>query len=164
MVKKIPLKNELEILVDDEDYDTISKHYWRAWNSGVKVRDVYYAVRQEGIDPNRKTFLMHRVIMNAKEGEEIDHINGNGLDNRKSNLRKVTRRENSQNHHFNRYSNFVGVTYDKRPNIKSHWLSRIRIDGTSYHLGAFKNEKDAAKAYDFKLIELGLKPINFPIN
>jgi hypothetical protein len=159
MVKKIQLKNGLYALVDDEDYPKISKYYWRAWDSGVKARKIYYAIRQKGFK-KRETFLMHRVIMDAKKGEEIDHIDGNGLDNRKSNLRKVTRRQNCQNKQCNCYSKYAGVTYDKRKNIQSHWLSRITIEGKKHHLGSFKTEKDAAKAYDQKLIELGLKPVN----
>jgi hypothetical protein len=161
MVSKIQLSHEKYTLVDDEDYEFLSKYYWRAWDSGVKARAVYYAVRQEGSVKKRKTFLMHRVIMNAQKGEEIDHINGDPLDNRKINLRKVTRRENAQNQHTTTYSKYIGVTYDKRPNIKSHWLARITFGSKTIHIGAFVKEEEAVKAYDKKLIENGLKPVNF---
>lgn len=163
MVKKIPLSKEMYALVDDEDYNELSKYYWRVMDSGIQARKVHYAVRQEGTT-KRKSFLMHRVIMNAPVGYDVDHINGDGLDNRRSNLRVVTRRENSQNQHIKRKSKYVGVTYDKRPNIRKHWYSRIHINGKTIHLGSFLHEKDAGKAYDSKLIEMGYEPVNFPGN
>jgi hypothetical protein len=89
---------------------------------------------------------MHRLIMGAEPGQEIDHINGNGLDNRKENLRVATRKENQQNRHITwGNSTYKGVYWEKQ---KNKWRARIFVSGKCVHLGFFLTEKEAAVAYN----------------
>lgn len=75
---------------------------------------------------------------------EIDHINGNGLDNRKENLRFVTHRQNMQNQHRQKTSVFPGVCFDKRV---GRWASQIRVNGKLKHFGSFTSEGIAFNFY-----------------
>ena len=91
---------------------------------------------------------MHREIMNAPEGLVVDHINRNGLDNRKVNLRLATAMQNVWNSKRNvntDSSKYKGVSWDKN---KHKWRASIGIDRKTKHLGYFEDEKMAAKAYD----------------
>ena len=95
---------------------------------------------------------MHRVIMDAPKGMHVDHINGNGLDNRRENLRLCT---NSQNHmnrktHRDSSSKYKGVSWNKR---NSKWQAYIGSGIKRKNLGYFASESDAAKAYDIKAKE-----------
>jgi hypothetical protein len=89
---------------------------------------------------------MHRCISNATDGQECDHINGDGLDNRRCNLRIVTRRQNTQNRHDERFSKYPGVV-----NSKNGFRAVINIKGKNKYLGSFKKtpkgEKKAFEAY-----------------
>lgn len=88
-MQKIKFPNGGCTLVDDEDYDVIKQFTWRKkWNP---YTNSYYAAT--GV----KTILLHRLIMNAKKGQKVDHRNHDTLDNRKDNLRKVTHSQNMQN-------------------------------------------------------------------
>lgn len=91
--------------------------------------------------------FMHRVIINAPTGMDVDHINGDGLDNRKINLRLVTDSENQQNRHrlSLNTSGFRGVTWHKQA---CKWQAGIKRNGKSYHLGLYTSPEDAARAYD----------------
>ena len=90
-MKKIPLSRGLFALVDDEDYDELNKYNWNA----TEVRGAYYARRYVGFQDGKSiTIKMHQQIM----GENgADHINGDGLDNRRSNLRPATEQQNRWN-------------------------------------------------------------------
>ncbi|MCE7699722.1 MAG: HNH endonuclease [Methanobacterium paludis] len=99
----------------------------------------------------RKTIIMHRLIMGAPKGMVVDHINHNGLDNRKSNLRVVTHRQNMQNRKNKGTSNYPGVHF-KKENHK--WVARIRIGKEMKYLGIFDNERTAAKKYEEAVREM----------
>lgn len=91
---------------------------------------------------------MHRRIIKAPDGLFVDHINRNGLDNRKANLRIVTAQQNSWNSRMGTSrakSKFKGVTWDGK---KKKWRARIYIDNKLQSLGSFNDEKAAARAYD----------------
>ena len=95
-MKIIPLTRGQYAIVDDEDYEELAKHKWRANYS--KGNQCFYAERslkREG--KIRRTDTMHRVIMKANPGEEVDHQNHNTLDNRKENLRITTHQTNQKN-------------------------------------------------------------------
>lgn len=89
--------------------------------------------------------MLHRFILNYNGKNFIDHINGNKLDNRKSNLRIVTPKQNSMNKSSakNSSSKYIGVYYEN-----NKWRARINVNGKNMHLGCFENEIDAAKARD----------------
>lgn len=98
------------VLVDDEDYVMMSQFVWRKMVSGKLT----YAIRYEG----KTAFLMHRAILGAEKGIVVDHRNGNGLDNRKSNLRSCTHQENMRNRQIygTGSSQYKGVYWDRNDN------------------------------------------------
>lgn len=139
-MKEIPLTKGCVAIVDDADYETLAAHRWLACNRrGVPV----YA----GRDVGGRRLLMHRVILAAPSGFEVDHINGDGFDNRRQNLRLATRSQNARNIGSRRgaSSQYVGVSYDRR---SGRWASQISVNYKNHHLGYFDNEREAALAYD----------------
>jgi len=95
---------------------------------------------------------MHRLILKAQKGQQVDHINGNGLDNRKDNLRFCTSSQNYQNSRKrkNCSSKYKGVWWHKQ---SKKWQTGIVLNYKNYHLGYFTNEIEAAKAYDLTAAE-----------
>lgn len=144
-MKTIPLTRGMFAIVDDADYELVSGFKWQA----VLSKPVWYA-RTTACEYNGKQrmTLMHRFLMGDVPGVAWDHKNGNGLDNRRSNIRLATATENAQNRakpNIPRTSGYKGVGRVKR---KTPWVAHIRIDGTLVRLGGFDDEISAAKAYD----------------
>lgn len=111
-----------------------------------------------------RTVYLHREILSAKSGQHVDHISGDGLDNRKINLRLLTPSENHRAFRRKKAgasSRFRGVCWNKRD---QKWSVYIMKDRRNYGLGSFENEQDAALAYDQKARELGFfrEALNFP--
>jgi hypothetical protein len=133
--------------VDDAAYSNLSKYTWRVIKTSARTPE--YAVTK--IDG--KLVYMHRMILG--DGKYVaDHINGNGLDNRASNLRKVTPQQNATNSKKKKCgttSKFKGVGWVKKD---SAYQARIRTPNGRISLGYFKNELDAALAYNAKAYEL----------
>jgi hypothetical protein len=130
-------------IVDWEDWSLVSPYFWR-----LTTRNNYGCLYAQSWDSHkskeRKRIVMHRLIM--PYAETVDHINGNGLDNRRANLRQVTAQQNAFNQKARiGTSVFKGVSFDKQSGM---WRSGIRVDGKRISLGRFSNEADAAKAYD----------------
>jgi hypothetical protein len=141
--REIPLTRGMVALVDSHDYDFLLQ--WR-WNAKInKTHRTFYATRTEGNES--RTIHMHRVILSVPIGMSVDHINGNGLDNRRSNLRICTSHENSFNHSLisSNTSGYKGVCWNK---ASSKWQAGIMLNGKSTHLGLFSDPVDAARAYD----------------
>jgi hypothetical protein len=139
--KQISLTQGLFALVDDADFEWLNQHKWCA----LKERNTFYAVRtSKTVNGKRTTIYMHIEIIGRKEGLMTDHINGNGLDNRRENLRHVTHRQNGQNRHDETTSKYPGVYWYKRD---KKWTASIRINGRRKYLGYFINEADASAAY-----------------
>jgi len=134
-------------LVDDCDYEQLSKFRWYLLKTGSGD----YAHSVEKLPERRtKMHLMHREILGAKKGEEVDHINRNTLDNRRDNLRLVNRSQNNQNGIGwvnRRTSKYKGVSPFHRPNYHP-WRAQLMIDGKYIHIGYFDDEESAARAYD----------------
>jgi hypothetical protein len=141
MTKQIPLTKGKFALVDDEDYESLNRYKWCI----TKV----YASRGVSIKNKNHIILMHRVIVNAPPNMQVDHINGDPLDNRKCNLRICTHAQNIHNQKprkcGNRTSGFKGVSRDRR---NGKWRARIHVADQEYWLGVFENERDAAAAYN----------------
>ena len=140
-MKKIKLSRGKYTIVDDEDFEWLNRWKW-SYNSLGYAR----------MGQNYKTILMHRLIMNTPHGMETDHINGNGLDNRRSNLRICTRSQNKMNTCLSskNTSGYKGVCWNKN---SKKWRAEIEYK-KSICLGYFDNKIDAAKAYNQKAKEL----------
>jgi hypothetical protein len=137
MLKKIEIKHGIYTLVDDDDYE--------------KFKDISWKLTRGYANNTRRGYL-HRLIL--KTDKEVDHINSNPLDNRKCNLREVTRNQNAQNRSTNKqksYTRYKGVFWDKHRN---KWRVIIQKDNKQIFLGRFTNEIDAARAYDIKAKEI----------
>lgn len=105
-----------------------------------------YAVRTMDYQGHRKTIYMHHFIIGCPLNRRlvVDHVNGNRLDNRRSNLRVVTQRQNTSNGPKHRDGKSVGVSWHKRNN---KWIAHIFVDGKLRHLGYFKNIESGHNAY-----------------
>lgn len=153
-MKEIKLTQGKVALVDDEDYDYLSQWKWCA----KKGTNTFYA-RKSTWDKREKKYsceIMHRLIMNAPEGSLIDHVDHNGLNNQKANLRICTKQQNQQNRIAKGKSKYLGVWphIDKKRRkegsvyVWKRWASKIMISGKLINLGLFKSETLAALAYD----------------
>lgn len=141
-MKQIPLTQGLFAMVDDDMFDCLSGIKWYA----RKSRNTFYAeANAKNHHKNGGTIRMHHLILNPPNGVFIDHKNGNGLDNQRSNLRFATASQNQCNRgkQKNSTSGFKGVHKDK-----DRWRSEIKINRKMKNLGRFKNPEEAAKAYD----------------
>jgi hypothetical protein len=156
-VRLIPLTRGQYAIVDATDYEWLSKYKWFATCSR---RGRYYAGRGVG----GRILYMHRLIMNPPPGMVVHHIDGNSLNNRRSNLRICTREENTHNHKLaeGKSSQFRGVFRLKGQPDK--WYAEIRHKGLRFVLGSFDSEVEAARAYDRKAVELFKRHacLNFP--
>lgn len=131
------------IIVDDQDYSEVSKHRWFLDGKGYATRNV----NREG---KHRMVLLHREIMGATPGQIVDHANGTRLDNRRSNLRFCTNRENLANRHVvkSSTSRFLGVRKRTDAPRRKPWQARIRDHGKQVCIGYFATEAEAALAYD----------------
>lgn len=128
-------------MVDDEDYEMLNKFNWC-----VNInRNTEYARRTSIASGGKHIEVkMHSIIMSAPMGMQVDHIDGNGLNNQRYNLRLVTTRQNCMNRHHSKTSKYPGVTWDKRDMC---WIAKARIDGKCIRIGGFKSEELAHNAY-----------------
>ena len=141
-MKEIKLTQGKKVIVDDIDFEELNKLKWYAH----KGRGTFYAVRRSDIIDGKLTSVrMHRFIVNAPVGMYVDHIDGNGLNNRRSNLRIVTNSENMQNRgkQKNNKSGYKGVSLHRG----GKWTARIKIKDRYVHLGLFETKIEAHNAY-----------------
>ena len=147
-MREVVLHNSsLRAIIDDEDYELVSQHKWYA----LKGHNTMYA---EASHPNSGgKVLMHRLIL--KPGElHVDHIDNNGLNNQRSNLRFATTSQNQMNarKQLDTTSKYKGVHYCKR---EKRWQARIAINGLPRRsLGYFSTEVEAAQAYNLAASKL----------
>lgn len=139
MTKLIKLTQGKHAIIDDEDYEWLSGREWCA----QKGKYTWYAVSIEAEGKNR----MHRLILGADIGQQVDHQNHDGLDNRRTNIRIATRSQNGGNRLpvTGKSSKFKGVSFDRDTN---KWAAYIRKNLRLIKLGRYHSENDAAKAYD----------------
>lgn len=138
-MKNIELNKGNVAIVDDADYERLSQFKWFE-RRGYAARNVY----KKGV---YITIWLHREIICPPPGNEVDHINGNKLDNRRENLRIVTHSQNMKNT-YRRHpssSKHKGVSWFKE---SKKWMANINSDGKRYYLGLFEQEEEAARAYN----------------
>ena len=156
MTIEIPLTQGKVALIDDEDFERVSQFKW--WIA--KRRDGKFYARRE---MNGKSIFLHRFLMDAPPGMEVDHKNGDGLNCQRYNMRLATRAGNSknQNKHSNNTSGFKGVCFDKK---RGKYRAKICADGVHHHLGFYDDPVDAARTYDAAARKLhgDFAALNFP--
>lgn len=150
-VISIELGNGLLALIDDEDHERVSHFAWRLRPDG-------YIQRTWVEDGQMKHELLHRFIMRAKDGEIVDHENGDRWDCRKENLRVATYSQNGANRRLEGV--WKGIFQDG-----NRWKARIKINGESSYLGSFETPEEAALAYDMAARRLfgRFASLNFPL-
>lgn len=154
----ILLTRDKVAIVDYEDY--VRLELWRHSYQAVPNGDRWYARRCWKEDGHVRQTYLHNDIMGCKG---VDHIDGNGLDNRQINIRRCTQSQNTANiRKVTGKSRYKGVV--RNTPAKNTWKATIRIRGKKTHLGSFKDEIEAAKAYDNAArIEYGeFAVLNFP--
>lgn len=146
-MKKIKLNGKYafgkEAIVDDLDFEKLNTVSWRIEKRG---RELYYAVNSKGI-------RMHSFLMNTPKGMHTDHMNGDGLDNQRENLRNCTASENIINSkiRIDNTSGYKGVCWVKNRN---KWRAYLKSNKKTLHLGMFLSKEEAARAYDNKVKSL----------
>ena len=143
---KIQLTQGKYALVSRRDYYSLRRYKWYA----ERKLHTWYAKRKQTMTNGKQCHVwMHRVILNLKRGDtrQGDHRNGNGLDNRRCNLRIATHAQNTYNSrkHRNTHNPYIGVF---RNSTNSSWVAVIRHNKSPIYLGSFSDSIDAAKAYD----------------
>jgi hypothetical protein len=146
-MKEIPLSQGMVAIVDDEDYGWLSAWKWYAWESRPGK---WYACRNISMKTGKRGLVfMHREIMKTPLDMETDHINSNGLDCRKENMRTCKHQQNQRNQRTqgkSKYSIFKGVTWSL---LHNKWKAQININNKSIYLGLFESVKvDGAVPYD----------------
>ena len=145
-MKKILLTQGKTTLVDDEDYERLSKYKWCAQKNFRS--NVWYAARQISTgNGKQKTITMHREIMNATKGRQIDHRNGNGLDNRKENLRFCTHQQNMFNRITPLKNNKLSIKGVRWREDMKKFQAQIKFNRRVINLGFFTVLADADQAY-----------------
>lgn len=149
-MREIPLTKGYVAKVDDEDYERLSRWNWYVLKAGTAACIKYYAIREILTNNCRQVIRMHKEILGCSRF--VDHIDHDGLNNQRSNLREATRSQNGANRRkgVNTSSRFKGVSWCKATN---KWKSEIRVNGKSRYLGIFKDEVDAATAYNLAALE-----------
>jgi hypothetical protein len=139
-MREITLSQGYAALIDAADYDEIAQFKWFALVTPHTVYAMRTVILPEG---GRTSEYMHRRLLPSTK--QVDHINGNGLDNRRSNLRPATSAENVRNRSGLRAGNtsgFRGVIWEKS---RSKWRAQIKVDGRNRYLGRFDDPAEAAR-------------------
>lgn len=142
-MKEIKLTRSKVAIVDDEDFEYLNQFKWCAVVNGR----TFYAIRKANHDGKWVTERMHRVLFDIPVGKEIDHIDHNGLNNQRSNLRLVTRQQNKFNASAWGKSKYLGVSIYHQQG-RNYIAANIWLDGKKKFLGLFQTEEDAALAYN----------------
>lgn len=145
-MNRIPLTKGQWAIVDDSDFEELFRHNWHA----VKRKHGYHAARRQEASEGGKFVYMHNVIM---ERIGIDHWDGNGLNNQRSNLRVATKAQNSYGFQTKR-EGCSSVYRGVRLHSHGKWTSQIQFQKKQIYIGRFISEVEAARAYDEKAKEL----------
>jgi hypothetical protein len=147
-MKIIPLTQGKAAVVDDEDFSILSKYKWHYQKNNS--RKTGYAIRHIRVGGRKGrclSFMMHREILGLQTGDAIqcDHIDGDGLNNRRGNLRKCTQAQNQWNTPARNGREIKGVYWEER---HKSWKVSFRLNGKIKNFGRFKNKNDAINSYN----------------
>lgn len=166
-MKEIALTLGKVALVDDDDFEFLSLHKWHTQMTKIGSCVKWYAVRgrpKADRGPGKPAaILMHREILAAAESQQVDHKNGDGLDNRRENIRLCNPSQNQSNRKFSiGPSGYRGVR--RQPGGGMAWEARISINNKSIRIGSSKDPAAAARLYDKRALELfgEFAVLNFP--
>lgn len=155
----IHLSRGFQTVVNEEDYAVLATFNWTVQLDYNRRKA--YAVRWETIDRRRFKIYMHRVIARPPKGAITDHADGDGLNNRRGNLRVCGYHENAANGVFTKlgFVQYRGVTFEG-----NRFRARITFLGEREHLGYFDSAEEAARAYDRRALEMfgEFALVNFP--
>lgn len=156
MTKEIYMTHGEVVLVDDEDYERVNQY---KWHSAKRNCTTYADCQIRNENGKLVSILMHRLIMGTPKGMQTDHINGNGLDNRKQNLRIASPAENSKNRQVR--GKMKGFSFKK---TTDSFFAYINVNSKRINLGYFTSEIAAACAYDYaaKKYHKEFACLNFP--
>lgn len=146
MTVVVPLTRGKVAMIDDEDADRVLTFKWYAYPDSRRQR-IWYAQRHLPSPQRGKFISMHRFILNAPPGVDVDHVNGDTLDNQRSNLRWANDSQNAANRRYlpTNTSGFRGVCFNKKA---GKWQAGIKHQGKSIYLGIYDDVEAAARAYD----------------
>lgn len=139
---QIPLTQGEKAIIDDSDIGLVKKFKWRL----VVCRGKKYARTSRGRRGQVREIYMHRLLMQARPGQVVDHLNKNGLDNRRANLQLTTQSVNLHRKRSARGS-LKGTWKIKGRKLKKPWTAQIRVNGKTKHLGYFETARLAKSAY-----------------
>lgn len=161
-VKLRNIKASVPAFIDDEDFSKVMKHKWYVDECGKNSYARTFISYKSKSGWRTRSCSMHRMLLKPPEKFDVDHINGNGLDNRRSNLRICTREQNLRNRKINKTKGVKGVHWHE---TAEKWCAQITHNGKCQHIGLFQDRDEAAKAYDNKAKELfgEFANLNFPI-
>lgn len=160
-MKRIALNRGLFAIVDDQDFDLVSRYNWYAVPADQNAEKFYAGTsRGTGKSGRSRCIRMHRLILEPPSDMLVDHINGDGLDNRRSNIRVADLTQNNINRTFENPLGFRGVERMKEGNFRA----KINCRGVVTRTGRFETVEDAARAYDALAIKLHgeFAMLNFP--
>lgn len=150
-------------LVDADDAELVSRYRWNVRYCGTLQPLLYAESRVRTEDGNRRTIAMHRLITQAPEGMDVDHIDRDGLNNQRANLRVV---DHAKNMHWRRpgadtLSEYKGVFASSG---SPRWCSSIECYGKREYLGTYDTQEQAARVYDYRARQLfgEFAYLNFP--
>lgn len=140
----VPLTRGYVAVIDAADAEIVGQHNWMAFV--MTGRNMVYASTNIGGRKNHRTVLMHRLIAGEPKGLQVDHRDGDGLNNRRENLRAATHADNQRNSRtpVTNSSGFKGVSLC---NGGPKWQARISVDNITRYLGVFETKEEAAEAY-----------------
>lgn len=147
-LKKLVLTKGKAALIDDADYERASQFKWQA-----VYKKGWYASRRPYIDGKQpKEILLHRYILDAPDEMQVDHIDGDGLNCTRANMRLCTLAENTRNRKrpVTNTSGYKGVSWHK---LRGKWRAEIGVNGRNKHLGLFESKDAAALAYNGAALE-----------
>lgn len=151
----IDLLHGITAYVDPGDVEKVRQHLWFAHPAPYTT----YVI-------TKSIIRLHRFLLDAKKGESVDHKDGNGLNNRRSNLRLCAPHQNSAYHLNGKRKSNTGYRGVRHNRYQNGFRASITCRGVYYNLGSFRTAVEAAWAYDQKAIELlgEFATLNFPLN